>query len=340
MPSASKSLRFHACCHMTLPPIMLPNFRVRSSVIHSSETPPPSVGVRTYERLLLFDSTIVEADKNTESRKMRQLRPTSALLPSLLLNNYAFSPAMSPPQPLLGPAAPTPPPVPSFSPRLQTLSTLIFVIPEMAYPSTSVPLSLPPLPPNFSPKTAHATPHLPPNVPPNYPCGILSTLPAAAFACSANPIERCFFDPECGSRTSSMLGCGAGGYEFCRFCGFGPFQKCPLPLAHGEGCFVRLENCSLPKRTRLGQLGFVLGEWVRDIFNEGVPHDMQGITNDTQGILTNDTQGILTKRAACLVGRRKVWESFCGNNSVSMHFEMSGHLADSTANPNPSGGTR
>ena len=46
-------------------------------------------------------------------------------------------------------------------------------------------------------------------------------------ACTSNPAETCFYEPECAS---GGVGCNAGGInEICRFCGFGLFidLECP-----------------------------------------------------------------------------------------------------------------
>jgi len=52
------------------------------------------------------------------------------------------------------------------------------------------------------------------------PCG------AMASAVCTGPQEPCFYDPSCGS---GGAGCAAGGFELCRFCGFGNFPECPHP---------------------------------------------------------------------------------------------------------------
>ena len=54
------------------------------------------------------------------------------------------------------------------------------------------------------------------------PCGFV-----ASAVCSG-PQEPCFYDPSCGSG-SGGAGCAAGGFELCRFCGFGNFPECPHP---------------------------------------------------------------------------------------------------------------
>ena len=45
-------------------------------------------------------------------------------------------------------------------------------------------------------------------------------------ACTGNPAETCFYDPAGCSGGVDTLGCGAGGYANCRFCGFEPFGPC------------------------------------------------------------------------------------------------------------------
>ena len=71
-------------------------------------------------------------------------------------------------------------------------------------------------------------------------------MPSAAAVCTASPFEKCFFDDLClsGSSASSGssdpyngLGCNAGGYAGCRFCGFGLYYPlaCPyVPAADGS----------------------------------------------------------------------------------------------------------
>ena len=46
-------------------------------------------------------------------------------------------------------------------------------------------------------------------------------------ACTPNPVERCFYDPACKHNAVGTLGCGAGSYESCRFCGFDSYPSCP-----------------------------------------------------------------------------------------------------------------
>eukprot|EP00929_Paragymnodinium_shiwhaense_P121322 TRINITY_DN9350_c0_g1_i1.p1 TRINITY_DN9350_c0_g1~~TRINITY_DN9350_c0_g1_i1.p1 ORF type:complete len:444 (+),score=51.74 TRINITY_DN9350_c0_g1_i1:68-1399(+) len=46
----------------------------------------------------------------------------------------------------------------------------------------------------------------------------------AAAVCTASPQELCYLDESCAQ---GGLGCAAGGYPLCRFCGFGPFGACP-----------------------------------------------------------------------------------------------------------------
>ena len=53
--------------------------------------------------------------------------------------------------------------------------------------------------------------------------GLGETCPAA---CTGNPAETCFYDAVGCSGGVDTLGCGAGGYVNCRFCGFGPFGPC------------------------------------------------------------------------------------------------------------------
>lgn len=48
-------------------------------------------------------------------------------------------------------------------------------------------------------------------------------------ACTGNPTETCFHDPTGCMGGVDTLGCNAGGHTNCRFCGFGPFRKCPVP---------------------------------------------------------------------------------------------------------------
>ena len=71
-------------------------------------------------------------------------------------------------------------------------------------------------------------------------------MPSAAAVCTASPSEKCFFDDLCLSGSSGSsgssdpyngLGCNAGGYAGCRFCGFGLYYPlaCPyVPAADGS----------------------------------------------------------------------------------------------------------
>ena len=64
---------------------------------------------------------------------------------------------------------------------------------------------------------------------------------AAAAATCAGPSEPCFLDESC---LSGGLGCNAGGYELCRFCGFGQYSvvDCPVPCTAVVG-----KNCEGPE---------------------------------------------------------------------------------------------
>ena len=91
---------------------------------------------------------------------------------------------------------------------------------------TSVPSSSPspgptaePTPEPTSLPTLAPTPG--PTSEPTYPCTEL-----AAPVC-AGPTETCYYDPTC--LDSGGFGCNAGGYEACRFCGFGTLPDCPSP---------------------------------------------------------------------------------------------------------------
>ena len=51
-------------------------------------------------------------------------------------------------------------------------------------------------------------------------------------AMCAGPSEQCYLDERCLNVATDPLGgvgCGAGGHQLCRFCGFGPFDSCERP---------------------------------------------------------------------------------------------------------------
>ena len=50
-------------------------------------------------------------------------------------------------------------------------------------------------------------------------------------SCTGNPAETCFYDAAGCMSGVDTLGCNAGGHANCRFCGFGPFRKCPVLTA-------------------------------------------------------------------------------------------------------------
>jgi hypothetical protein len=64
-------------------------------------------------------------------------------------------------------------------------------------------------------------------------------MPSAAAVCTASPSEKCFFDDLCLSGSSGSsdpyngLGCSAGGYAGCRFCGFGLYYPLACPYVPG-----------------------------------------------------------------------------------------------------------
>ena len=78
--------------------------------------------------------------------------------------------------------------------------------------------------------------------------------------CTGNPAETCFYDAKGCTGGVDTIGCGAGGYVNCRFCGFGSLRPCPpsqdsslvtaalarrvldlLPSAVGEGTHVQVD---------------------------------------------------------------------------------------------------
>ena len=84
---------------------------------------------------------------------------------------------------------------------------------QWAVPS-SAPTAGPTSVPSYSPSPG-------PTSEPTYPCTEL-----AAPVC-AGPTEPCYYDPAC--LDSGGFGCNAGGYQACRFCGFGTLPDCPSP---------------------------------------------------------------------------------------------------------------
>ena len=75
----------------------------------------------------------------------------------------------------------------------------------------------------------------PPPSPPPPPPGVLAVAPCAhageeLTACTANPIETCYYDARCSSADDPFggLGCNAAGVDIhCRFCGFGLYESVP-----------------------------------------------------------------------------------------------------------------
>ena len=104
--------------------------------------------------------------------------------------------------------------------------------PYVACPVSSPPTAPPAMPPALPP------PPLPsPSTPPVSPPPSSPGCSAMAAPTCAGATELCFHDPTCAS-TVGGIGCGAGGHNGCRFCGFGPYVACPVsspptaPLTH------------------------------------------------------------------------------------------------------------
>jgi len=103
-------------------------------------------------------------------------------------------------------------------------------------------------------------------------------LPCAQYAAAvcAGPNEPCFLDERCSSAATDPfggLGCGAGGWERCRFCGFAQYDgiECPLPCTvvadpvcagPKERCY-RDERCAAAGTDPHGGLGCGAGGWER-----------------------------------------------------------------------------
>ena len=98
--------------------------------------------------------------------------------------------------------------------------------PPCVYSFHSVPIPPSP-PPQITPApTSLNIPLSPPATPPSLPC-----VSGQAKPVCAGPSEPCFYDATCSTPQDAFggLGCNAGGYEKCRFCGFGSFDPINCP---------------------------------------------------------------------------------------------------------------
>ena len=110
--------------------------------------------------------------------------------------------------------------------QLYEEATIVESSPPPRPPHLPPPPSMPP--PMPSPPIA-PPPEQPPPMPPPLPVPLPATLDPAKCSpgvCTGNPAELCFYDPSCAL---GGLGCNAGGFPLCRFCGFGGFSSVVCP---------------------------------------------------------------------------------------------------------------